>query len=312
MKEEILLDKNEKRFTLFPIQHQNLWDWYKIQEKMIWVADEVDLSKDHWEDLNPDEQYFIKHILCFFAASDGIVSENLAVNFAKEVQITEAQYFYNLQTVMENIHAESYSLMIDKYIKDPADKQKCFNALEEIPVIKRKGEWALKWINSPNFAERLLAFICVEGIFFSGSFAAIFWLRKREKLEGLCKYNDFISRDEGLHCDFAIYLYNHYIANKISTERILEIFNEAIELEKQFLTESLSVKLIGMNEENMKQYIDYVSATLLQALNIEVSIPKNPFKFMEQIAVERKTNFFEKRPNSYVKSDSNVAFDEDF
>lgn len=311
---ELLLNQENKRYTLFPIRYHDIWDYYKVQESSFWRVEEVDLSKDKWDELTENEQYFVKHILAFFSSSDAIVSENLAENFQREVQIPEAKFYYSLQTTMENIHSLAYSLMIDTYIKDPNEKDMLFNAIENLPAVKKKADWALKWIQSPNFTERLIAFICIEGIFFSSSFASIFWLRERGKLPGLCTFNSWISRDEGHHQTFATFLYNNYVSNKLSNERIMEIVNDAISIEKEFIIESLPSKLIGINSDMMSQYIDYVANNILNDLGINVSVGNNPFKFMEKIAVERRQNFFETRVTEYQKADTNQLnlFNTDF
>lgn len=302
---EPILQENKNRFVIFPIQHHDLWAWYKKAESAIWTAEEIDLSQDlvHWEKLNSDEQYFIKNVLAFFAASDGIVNENLAENFVSEVQYAEAKFFYGFQIMMENIHSETYSLLIDTYVKDEAEKDRLFRAIETVSAVKKKAEWALKWIDSPSFAERLIAFAAVEGIFFSGSFCSIYWLKSRGLMPGLSFSNELISRDEGLHCDFAVHLHNNHLVNKVPTERIYEIIESALEIEKEFILESLPVSLIGMNSKLMSQYLEYVTDTLLVDLGCEARYgSKNPFDFMVNIALENKTNFFEKRVSEYSKS----------
>jgi ribonucleoside-diphosphate reductase beta chain len=263
---EPILQENPNRFVIFPIEHHDIWEMYKNQEACIWTAEEIDLSADidDWRNnLNDNERHFVKHILAFFAASDGIVNENLAENFVKEVQYSEAKFFYGFQIMMENIHSETYSLLIDTYISDPAEKHMLFNAIDTIPAVKKKAEWALKWVESEHFQERLIAFAAVEGIFFSGSFCSIFWLKKRGLMPGLSFSNELISRDEGMHCDFAVLLHNNHLANKVSEERIKEIILSALEIEKEFITESLPVKLIGMNQDLMKQYLEFVTDRLL-------------------------------------------------
>ncbi len=325
--QEPLLKENKNRFVLFPIQHDDIWDFYKKAEASIWTAEEIDLHQDltDWnEKLTEDEQYFIKHVLAFFAASDGIVNENLAENFVNEVQYTEAKFFYGFQIMMENIHSETYSLLIDTYIKDPKEADKLFNAIETFDAIKRKAEWALKWIESPSFAERLIAFAAVEGIFFSGSFCSIFWLKKRGLMPGLTFSNELISRDEGLHCDFACHLHNHHLITKVPKERIKEIIVDALDIEREFILESLPVRLIGMNSDLMAQYLEFVTDRLLVELGCEkVYNSTNPFDFMEMISLQGKTNFFEKRVGDYQKAgvmkekddDSNsrsISFDADF
>ena len=323
---EPILEENKNRFVLFPIKHQDIWEWYKKQEASFWTVEEIDLEADvkDWNTkLNSDEQYFIKHILAFFAASDGIVNENLAENFVNEVQYTEAKFFYGFQIMMENIHSEMYSLLIDTLIKDEEDKDKLFHALENFPAIKKKADWAIKWIDSPSFAERLVAFAAVEGIFFSGSFCSIFWLKKRGLMPGLATSNEFISRDEGLHCDFAVHLHNNHLINQVPKERIKQIIVEALEIEREFVTESLPVDLIGMNSKLMTQYLEFVTDRLLTELNCEKEFnSENPFDFMEMISLEGKTNFFEKRVSEYQKAgvkqntgsneESAISFDADF
>lgn len=302
---EPILQENKDRFVLFPIKHHDIWDWYKKSEASFWTAEEIDLSADfgHWENLNEGEKHFVKNVLAFFAASDGIVNENLAENFVSEVQYTEAKFFYGFQIMMENIHSETYSLLIDSYIKDKEEQNKLFNAIETVPAVKKKAEWALKWIDSDSFAERLVAFAAVEGIFFSGSFASIFWLKKRGLMPGLSFSNELISRDEALHCDFAVHLHNNHLNNKVSQERIKEIILSALVIEKEFITESLPVSLIGMNSDLMKQYLEYVTDRLLSSLECPKEFgSSNPFDFMQNIALQNKTNFFEKRVSEYSKS----------
>lgn len=303
--EPILVD-NPNRFVIFPIQHHDLWEWYKKQQACIWTAEEIDLHQDitDWEtSLNSDERYFIKHILAFFAASDGIVNENLAENFVNEVQYTEAKFFYGFQIMMENIHSETYSLLIDTYVKDDKEKDKLFKAIENFPAIQKKAEWALKWVDSPSFAERLIAFAAVEGIFFSGAFCSIFWLKKRGLMPGLTFSNELISRDEGMHCDFAVHLHNNHLINKVPKERIKEIIVDALNIEREFITESLPVSLIGMNSKLMTQYLEFVTDRLLDELGCEkVYNVSNPFDFMDMINLQGKTNFFEKRVGEYQKA----------
>jgi ribonucleoside-diphosphate reductase beta chain len=303
---EKILQENPGRFVLFPIEHHDIWKFYKESEASFWTAEEIDLSQDvtDWESkLNSDEQHFIKHVLAFFAASDGIVNENLAENFVNEVQYTEAKFFYGFQIMMENIHSETYSLLIDTYIKDKEEQNKLFNAVDTIPAIKKKAEWAIKWIGSDSFIERLIAFAAVEGIFFSGSFCSIFWLKKRGLMPGLTFSNELISRDEGMHCDFACHLYNHHIVNKLPQSRIKEIICGALEIEKEFIIESLPVKLIGMNSDLMSQYLEFVTDRLLVSLGVpKVYNSENPFDFMQNIALQGKTNFFEKRVAEYQKA----------
>lgn len=316
--QEPILTENPNRFVIFPIQHSDLWDWYKKQEASFWTAEEIDLKDDHFDDLKPQEQHFVKHVLAFFAASDGIVNENIAENFVSEVQYPEAKFFYGFQLMMENIHSETYSLLIDTYIKDSQEKMKLFRAIENYPAITDKAQWALKWIKSDSFAERLIAFAAVEGIFFSGSFCAIFWLKNRGLMPGLTFSNELISRDEGMHTDFAVHLHNHHLVNKVSKERIKEILLSALEIEKKFILESLPVSLIGMNSNLMSQYLEFVTDRLLSDLGCEkVFNVQQPFSFMEMIALPGKTNFFEKRVGEYKlasvgKVESEVTFDEEF
>jgi ribonucleoside-diphosphate reductase beta chain len=317
---EKILQENKNRFVLFPIEHHDIWDYYKKAQQVFWTAEEIDLAQDYtdWEKLNDGEQHFVKHVLAFFAASDGIVNENLAENFVSEVQYTEAKFFYGFQIMMENVHSETYSLLIDTYIKDKEEQNHLFNAIDTVPAVQKKAEWALKWIGSESFVERLVAFAAVEGIFFSGSFCSIFWLKKRGLMPGLSFSNELISRDEGLHTDFAVHLYKNHIENKLSRERILEIINSALIIEKEFITEALPVSLIGMNSELMKQYLEYVCDRLLMDLGVgKVYNTENPFDFMANIALQNKTNFFEKRVADYVKSgvgevQEQISFDEDF
>ena len=303
---EPILADNPNRYVLFPIQHNDIWKWYKKQEASFWTAEEIDLHQDliDWnEKLNDDERYFIKHILAFFAASDGIVNENLAENFVNEVQFTEAKFFYGFQIMMENIHSETYSLLIDTYIKDKEERNQLFTAIEHFDAIKKKADWAIKWIESDSFAERLVAFAAVEGIFFSGSFCSIFWLKKRGLMPGLTFSNELISRDEGLHCDFAVHLHNNHLVNQVPKDRIKEIIVNALEIEREFITEALPVRLIGMNADLMVKYLEFVTDRLLVELGCEkVYNSENPFDFMEMISLEGKTNFFEKRVGDYQKA----------
>ena len=301
---EKILQENKNRFVLFPLQHHDIWEFYKKAQASFWTAEEIDLSSDlsDWEKLNPGEQHFVKHVLAFFSASDGIVNENLAENFVSEVQYTEAKFFYGFQIMMENIHSETYSLLIDTYIKDKEEQNHLFNAIDTVPAVQKKAEWALKWIGSESFVERIIAFAAVEGIFFSGSFCSIFWLKKRGLMPGLSFSNELISRDEGLHTDFAVHLYKHHIQDKLSKERLIEIIDSALTIEKEFITEALPVSLIGMNSDLMKQYLEYVSDRLLIDLGVgKVYNSENPFDFMKNIAMENKTNFFEKRVGEYSK-----------
>ena len=321
---EPILKENKDRFVIFPIKHHDLWEWYKKCEASFWTAEEIDLHQDltDWSTkLNDDEKYFIKHILAFFAASDGIVNENLAENFVNEVQYSEAKFFYGFQIMMENIHSETYSLLIDTYVKDDAEKDKLFNAIETFPAIKKKADWALKWIESDSFAERLIAFAGVEGIFFSGAFCSIFWLKKRGLMPGLTFSNELISRDEGVHCDYAVHLHNNHLVNKVPKERITQILTDALDIEKEFITESLPVSLIGMNAKLMTQYLEFVTDRLLVELNCDkVYNATNPFEFMDMISLQGKTNFFEKRVSEYQKAgvlnndtrSQEISFDEDF
>lgn len=305
MSEEPILKENKGRFVLFPIEHDDIWEYYKKAEASFWTAEEIDLSQDikDWANLTDGERHFISHVLAFFAASDGIVNENLAENFVSEVQYTEAKFFYGFQIAIENIHSETYSLLIDTYIKDNKEKDKLFNAIDTLPFVKKKADWALRWIDEGSFAERLIAFAAVEGIFFSGSFCSIFWLKKRGLMPGLSFSNELISRDEGLHCDFACLLYNNHVVNKLDPAVITKIIVDAVDMEKEFVTEALPVGLIGMNSELMCQYIEFVADRLL----MEVGCPKqynveNPFDFMELISLQGKTNFFEKRVGEYKKA----------
>ena len=321
---EPILQENKNRFVIFPIKHHDIWDWYKKMEASFWTAEEIDLHQDltDWNNkLNDDEKYFVKHILAFFAASDGIVNENLAENFVNEVQYAEAKFFYGFQIMMENIHSETYSLLIDTYVKDEAEKAQLFNALEVFPAIKKKADWALKWISSDSFAERLIAFAAVEGIFFSGAFCSIYWLKKRGLMPGLTFSNELISRDEGVHCDFAVHLHNHHLINKVSKARITEIITDALDIEREFITESLPVSLIGMNATLMTQYLEFVADRLLVELGCKrVYNSTNPFDFMDMISLQGKTNFFEKRVAEYQKAgvmnsdaeSGKISFDADF
>jgi len=322
MQQEPLLQEDPNRFVLFPITQPTIWEFYKKAQASFWTAEEIDLSQDQkdWERLNDGERHFIKHVLAFFAASDGIVNENLGVNFMQEVQSAEARCFYGFQIMMENIHSETYSLLIDSYIKDAKEKDFLFNALDNVPCVKKKGEWALKWINSESFSERLVAFAAVEGIFFSGSFCSLFWLKKRGLMPGLTFSNELISRDEGLHCDFACLLYS-MLENKLSEERIHEIISDAVRIEQEFVTDALPVSLIGMNARTMAQYIEFVADRLLTALGYtKIYNSTNPFDFMELISIQGKTNFFEKKVAEYQKagvmntdaSQAQFSLDEEF
>jgi ribonucleoside-diphosphate reductase subunit M2 len=316
--EEDLLKEDPNRFVMFPIQYKKIWEIYQNAVASFWTPAEIDLSKDidDWERrLNDDERHFVSHVLAFFAASDGIVNENLVQRFATEVQAPEARCFYGFQIMMENIHSEVYSQLIDTYIKDAGEKQRLFSAMHTIPCIKKKADWALRWISSnKSFAKRLVAFAAVEGIFFSGSFAAIFWLKKRGLMPGLGTSNEFISRDEGLHCDFACLLFDH-LHKHPSNEHLIEIISEAVDIEKEFLTDALPVGLIGMNAELMCQYIEFVADRLLIQLGCGKHYGvENPFDFMELISLQGKTNFFEKHVTEYrrsnVKRDANLSGDE--
>ena len=325
MQQEPLLQENKDRFVIFPIKHHDIWEWYKKCEASFWTAEEIDLHQDlnDWSaKLNDDERYFIKHILAFFAASDGIVNENLAENFVNEVQYSEAKFFYGFQIMMENIHSETYSLLIDTYVKDDKEKDQLFKAIENFPAIKKKADWALKWIESDSFAERLIAFAGVEGIFFSGSFCSIFWLKKRGLMPGLTFSNELISRDEGVHCDFAVHLHNNHMINKVPKERIKEILLDALNIEREFITESLPVSLIGMNAKLMTQYLEFVTDRLLDEFECKKEFNvSNPFDFMDMINLQGKTKKKEKRVAEYQKAgvlnndkkdDSKITFDDDF
>ena len=320
--EELLLKENKDRFVLLPIKYPAIWEMYKKSEASFWTSEEIDLSDDqkHWDNLNSGERHFISHILAFFSASDGIVNENLAVNFMSEVQLPEARCFYGFQIMMENIHAETYALLIDTYIKDPEEKDRLFHAIDTVPCVKKKAEWALRWIEGGNFAERLVAFAAVEGIFFSGSFCSIFWLKKRGLMPGLTFSNELISRDEGMHCEFACLLYS-MLENKLTEEAVHGIIKDAVEIEKEFITDALPVALIGMNAKLMSQYIEFVADRWVSELGYtKIYNATNPFDFMEMISLQGKTNFFEKRVAEYQKSgvmnnkEENNVFnlDEDF
>ncbi|CAH9062302.1 unnamed protein product [Cuscuta epithymum] len=303
--EEPLLAPNPDRFCMFPIQYPQIWEMYKKAMASFWTAEEVDLSQDlrQWEALTAGEQHFVKHVLAFFAASDGIVLENLAGRFMKEVQVSEARAFYGFQIAIENIHSEMYSLLLETYIKDSAEKERLFHAIDTIPCVEKKAKWALRWIDgSESFAERLLAFACVEGIFFSGSFCSIFWLKKRGLMPGLSFSNELISRDEGLHCDFACLLYG-LLKRKLSEERVKAIVGDAVEIEREFVCDALPCALVGMNGDLMSQYIEFVADRLLCALGCsKLYNAQNPFDWMELISLQGKTNFFEKRVGEYQKA----------
>lgn len=318
---EPLLEENPNRYVMFPIEDHDIWQLYKKQVECFWRAEEIDLSKDmtHWEGMTNQERYFISMILAFFAASDGIVLENLAARFMGEVQLSEARAFYGFQIAMENIHGETYSLLIDTYIKDREEKSMLFKAIENFPCIKKKADWAIKWIQDKrsSFATRLIAFACIEGIFFSGAFCSIFWLKKRGLMPGLTFSNELISRDEALHTEFAILLYSK-LNKKINKSRVVEIIKEAVEIEKEFICDALPCRLIGMNSDLMCKYIEFVADRLSLQLGYEkIYESTNPFSFMEMISIEGKTNFFEKRVSEYAladkKRDENVFdFDGDF
>src|SRR6218665_3441447 len=305
MTEPILIE-NKDRFVLFPIKYKDIWEFYKKAEASFWTAEEIDLASDiaDWNNkLNDNERHFIKHVLAFFAASDGIVNENLAINFLQEVQYPEARCFYGFQIMIENIHSEMYSLLIDTYIKDNKEKDHLLRAVDTIPCVQKKAEWALRWMEKGSFAERLLAFAAVEGIFFSGSFCSIFWLKKRGLMTGLTFSNELISRDEGLHCDFACHLYTKHVIQPLPKERVIEIIKDAVVIEKEFVTDSLPVSLIGMNAASMCQYIEFVADRLLVELTGQkVYNAVNPFDFMDMISLQGKTNFFEKRVGEYQKA----------
>ena len=312
--EEPLLKEDQSRFVMFPVSDQNIWKMYKKQVECFWRPEEIDTAKDNWNSLTTDEQYFIKMILAFFAASDGIVLENLGARFMTEVQLPEARAFYGFQIAMENIHSEKYSLLIDTYIKDEKEKDMLFNALTRFPCISKKGDWALQWMNPDNsFAKRIVAFACVEGIFFSGAFCSIYWLKKRGLMPGLTFSNELISRDEALHTEFAVYLYSKLI-HKLTKEEIQAIITDAVSIEKEFINDALPCRLIGMNSGLMNQYIEFVADRLLIQLGSEPFYKViNPFDFMEMISLEQKTNFFESRVSEYAlseKSGKDCAFDE--
>ncbi|XP_026203222.1 ribonucleoside-diphosphate reductase subunit M2 B [Anabas testudineus] len=305
IEEEPLLRENPRRFVIFPIQYPSIWKMYKQAQASFWTVEEVDLSKDlaHWDRLKPEEKHFISHVLAFFAASDGIVNENLVQRFSQEVQLPEARSFYSFQILIETVHSEMYSMLINTYIRDLKERDYLFNAIQTLPCVKRKADWALQWINDSKstFGERLVAFAAVEGIFFSGSFAAIYWLKKRGLMPGLTYSNELISRDEGLHCNFACLLYS-YLVKKPSEDRVNDIITKAVSIEQEFLTEALPVDLIGINSCLMKQYIEFVADRLLTDLGLaKVYKSENPFDFMESISLEGKTNFFEKRVAEYQR-----------
>lgn len=304
--EEPLLMKNDNRFVVLPIEYPNVWEMYKKAMASFWTVEEVDLSKDmnHWDSLKDDEQYFIKHVLAFFAASDGIVNENIVESFISEVQITEARCFYGFQIMIENVHSEMYSRLIETYVKDEEERNNLFRAVHNMPAIRQKADWAQRWTytESATFAERIVAYAAVEGIFFSGSFAAIFWLKSKGLMPGLTLSNELISRDEGLHTDFACLMYS-MLKNKLDEQRVHDIIGEAVQIEKDFLIESLPVRLLGMNSDLMSEYIEFVSDRLLVALGCaKLYNVSNPFQFMENISIEGKTNFFERRVSEYQKA----------
>ena len=319
---EKLLSDEENRYVIFPIQHDDIWKMYKVAEANFWTTEELDLTKDikDYKTLSDNEKYFINNVLAFFAASDGIVNENLVEKFCQEVKVLEAKFFYGFQIAMENIHSETYSLLLDTFIKDPKEKHHLFNAMETVPSVKKKADWALKWINSDNsFGIRVIAFAAVEGIFFSGSFCSIFWLKKRGLMPGFCHSNELISRDEGLHTEFAVLMYQH-LKNKPPKEEIYKIIEEAVSSEKEFITESLPCALIGMNNDLMRKYIEYVADRLLLMFGLEkIYNTANPFDWMELISVQGKTNFFEKRVGEYSNAsnpnsnnDNSFGLDEEF
>jgi len=322
---EPLLQEDPLRFVLFPIKHHDIWEMYKKHEASFWTAEEIDLSQDQrdWETLSDGERHFISHVLAFFAASDGIVNENLAVGFISNVQYAEAKCFYGFQIMMENIHSETYSLLIDTYIKNPTEKDRMLRAIDTIACVQRKAEWALRWISNGSFVERLLAFAVVEGIFFSGSFCSIFWLKKRGLMPGLSFSNELISRDEGLHRDFACLLYTQHIQNKLPEADVYALIRDAVSIEQEFVTDALPVSLIGMNADLMNQYIEFVADHLLVSLGLQkIYNSSNPFDFMDMISLQGKTNFFEKRVGEYQKAgvmssvkekdDQKITFDADF
>ena len=321
-KEPILTSKGYDKYSVFPIEHDDIWSEYKRSEASFWTAEEIKLDQDldDWRNkLNDDERYFIKHVLAFFNQSDGIVNENLAENMMTQVQYTEAKFYYGFQIMMENIHSETYSLLIDTYIQDSEEKNKLFKAIETIDCVRKKADWAIKWIDKGDFIENLIAFAAVEGIFFSGSFCSIYWLKSRGLMPGLSFSNELISRDEGTHCDFACLIYNNHIVNKLSTDKVTKIITEAVEIEKEFVTDALPVSLIGMNAKLMCQYIEFVADRLLDELNCpKVYNAENPFSFMEAISVQNKGNFFEKKIAEYQKAGvkgggtGDFSMDEDF
>lgn len=322
-KTEKILEPNDDRFVIFPIKHDDIWQMYKEAQASNWTAEEIKLDQDlvDWrEKLNDNERHFIKHVLAFFAASDGIVNENLAENMVTQVQYAEAKFYYGFQIAIENVHSETYSLLIDTYIDEEEEKQKLFKALETIDCVRKKADWALRWIDEGDFVENLIAFAAVEGIFFSGSFCSIYWLKSRNLMPGLSFSNELISRDEGTHCDFACLLYNNHIENKMPVSKVTKIITDAVEIEKEFVSEALPVSLIGMNCDLMCQYVEFVADRLLAELNCpKVYNTENPFPFMENISVQNKTNFFEKKVAEYQKAgvmnggkDDAFSMDEEF
>jgi ribonucleoside-diphosphate reductase beta chain len=322
-KTEKILEPNDDRFVIFPIKHDDIWQMYKEAQASNWTAEEIKLDQDlvDWrEKLNDNERHFIKHVLAFFAASDGIVNENLAENMVTQVQYAEAKFYYGFQIAIENVHSETYSLLIDTYIDDEEEKQQLFQALETIDCVRKKADWALRWIDEGDFVENLIAFAAVEGIFFSGSFCSIYWLKSRNLMPGLSFSNELISRDEGTHCDFACLLYNNHIENKMPVSKVTKIITDAVEIEKEFVSEALPVSLIGMNCDLMCQYVEFVADRLLAELNCpKVYNTENPFPFMENISVQNKTNFFEKKVAEYQKAgvmnggkDDSFSMDEEF
>lgn len=321
MTKEPILEPNPDRFCIFPIKHKDLWDLYKTAEAAFWTAEELDFTDDKFEELNENEQHFIKHVLAFFANSDGIVNENIAVNFINAVQYPEARSFYGFQVMMENIHGEVYSLLIDAYVKNEEEKQRLFHATQNYPAIKKKADWALKWIENGTFVEQLVAFAAVEGIYFSGSFCAIFWLKEQGKMRGLTSSNELISRDEGLHASFATHLYKNHITNKLEPQKLRQILLEALEIEKEFILEALPVSLLGMNANLMGAYLEYVTDQLLSDFGLTKEFNAvQPFDFMASISLSSKTNFFESRPTEYAKAGvkhqqqdkGKINFEEDF
>ena len=315
-----ILTTSLSRFTTFPIRYPDLWSLYKKAIGSFWTVEEIDLAGDlkDWDKLNSDEQHFIKMVLAFFAASDGIVMENIDLNFSKDVQIAEARSFYSYQSFNESIHSETYSLMIDKLVRDPEEKAGLFRAIETVPAVKKKAEWALRWMGGDApFAQRLVAFACVEGIFFSGSFCSIFWLKKRGLMPGLSFSNELISRDEGLHQEFAVTLYSH-LQDKLDDNTIFQIVMEALDIESEFITEALPCRLIGMDSVSMREYIKFVAQRLIVQLGCTQHsiMANNPFDWMENISLEGKTNFFEKRVGDYSKhmitEGDGIRFDEEF